>query len=412
VPRIMKMPKIGVNMTDAVIVGWLVKEGDTIKEGDVILEAETDKALQDIEATESGIIGKILVKEGEKVLCQHPIAVLLDEGESLEDDYIRDLLKTGSSDQTQDNAELESQDKQDRDIKIETKDKLPEDDGRIKISPLAKRLARELGIDYRMIKPKGEGKSITKEDVLAFAQERKESQVQDKERLGQDMEADEYIPFTGTRKIIADKMCQSTAIKPSAALTLEADADMLVKWRNRLKLEGKPVSYDALLTYIVSRALKKYPYINSRLDGEKIVLIKDINIGVAVDSQRGLVVPVIKNADKMGILEISDALSSMVDEIKKGKVSVQYLEGGTFTITNLGMFEVEQFTPIINPPECCILAVGAIVRKPVVLKETDTVAIAHRMQLTLVFDHRMVDGAPAARFLQRVKHLIEFPFQI
>ncbi|MGI6114111.1 MAG: dihydrolipoamide acetyltransferase family protein [Mahellales bacterium] len=411
-PRIMKMPKIGVNMTDAVIVGWLVKEGDTIKEGDVILEAETDKALQDIEATESGIIGKILVKEGEKVLCQHPIAVLLDEGESLEDDYIRDLLKTGSSDQTQDNAELESQDKQDRDIKIETKDKLPEDDGRIKISPLAKRLARELGIDYRMIKPKGEGKSITKEDVLAFAQERKESQVQDKERLGQDMEADEYIPFTGTRKIIADKMCQSTAIKPSAALTLEADADMLVKWRNRLKLEGKPVSYDALLTYIVSRALKKYPYINSRLDGEKIVLIKDINIGVAVDSQRGLVVPVIKNADKMGILEISDALSSMVDEIKKGKVSVQYLEGGTFTITNLGMFEVEQFTPIINPPECCILAVGAIVRKPVVLKETDTVAIAHRMQLTLVFDHRMVDGAPAARFLQRVKHLIEFPFQI
>jgi pyruvate dehydrogenase E2 component (dihydrolipoamide acetyltransferase) len=222
----------------------------------------------------------------------------------------------------------------------------------------------------------------------------------------------EVIPLTGIRKVISERMNESSLTKPCAALTLHVDADKLMEWRNQLKKNNKTVSYNDLLVVVTAKALKEFPIINSKMADKEIQLLRDINIGVAMDTEKGLVVPVIRNADSKGLLEISEEFRMKAERARNGKSSFYDLSEGTFTITNLGMFEIEHFTPIINPPECCILAVGAIIREPVVATDSDKIEIRSRMQLTLVFDHRIVDGAPAARFLQRIKHLIECPMDL
>jgi pyruvate dehydrogenase E2 component (dihydrolipoamide acetyltransferase) len=407
-PKIMNMPKIGVNMTDATIVAWVAKEGQEIKEGDHILDAETDKAVQEIYATDSGILGKILVPQGETVLCQQPIAVLTEHGEEISREFLA-KYKDGPSnvaDEMKPSEKKQADSKEDKEA--ETQDykdayKAGTANGRIRISPLAKKMAKDMGIDLKSISPSKPGTRIVKEDVQAYVHDMKSSSA-----ANAPGRAAGVVPYSGTRKVIGDRMLQSSSTKPAAALTLHADAEMLIKWRNKLKKEGKAVSYNDLLVQITARALREYPIMNSRLEGNEIKMLEDINIGVAVDTDKGLMVPVIRNADRKGVLEISEESKGMLERIRKGKGALADMTGGTLTITNLGMFEIEQFTPIINPPECCILAAGAIVREPVV-DENDNIKAASRMQLTLVFDHRIVDGAPGARFLQRVKHLIEWP---
>ena len=204
-------------------------------------------------------------------------------------------------------------------------------------------------------------------------------------------------------------MSESNLTTPSASLTLKADAGELVKWRSRLKAQGQSVSYNDILVLICAKALGNHPVMNSSTTGDRIRLIDEINIGVAVDTKKGLMVPVIHNADKKGLLDISREFVEKAQRAQEGKATADDISNGTFTITNLGMYEIEQFTPIINPPECAILAVGAIMKEVVVNKETSELEIKDRIGLTLVFDHRIVDGAPAARFLQNIKHLIEWP---
>ena len=391
-PKIITLPKIGVNMTEAIIAEWAVKEGESIKEGDLLLIAETDKAAQDIFATDTGIIAEILVQVGETAQCQQPIAVLIEPGEKVDkQEKLVDIKPADSQIQTQ----LSS-------IKA----------GRIKVSPLAKKIAKDFGIDYKLVSPSKPHGRIIKEDVLAFIENVKLSRSIVSKATSSENDGTDVIPVTGIRKVIAERLTESILTKPSASLTLHADAGQLIEWRNRLKKNGKVVSYNDLLVVIAAKALKEKPLINSKMTDRGIQLLKDINIGVAVDSDKGLVVPVIRNADRKGVLEISEEFKSKAERAKSGKSSMEDLTEGTFSITNLGMFEIEQFTPIINPPECCILAVGAIIREPVVVEASDKIEIRSRVQVTLVFDHRIVDGAPAARFLQRIKHLIEWPMDL
>jgi len=407
-PKIMNLPKLGVNMTDAIITGWLVNEGDTVKEGDHILDAETDKASQEIYATESGIITKILVQTGETALCQEPIALLAEPGEKLDESFDIKAQDTGKKEDV-------------RPVTDKTDGKptvvnVVSHDSRVRISPLAKKVAKDMKIDFKQVPPSVSGGRIIKADVLAFAEGMK-SNISKLTQVkitsyGGGNEILEIIPLIGARKVIAERMNESNLTKPCAALTLHADAGKLVKWRDKLRKNGKAVSYNDLLVYIAAGALREYPIINSIMADKEIRLLKDINIGVAVDSEKGLMVPVIHNANKKGVIEISEELRSKIDRVKSGKGSVDDLTGGTFTITNLGMFEIEQFAPVINPPECCILAVGAVIREPVVVDDSDRIEVRSRIQLTLVFDHRIVDGAPAARFLQRIKHLIEWPMDL
>ena len=218
----------------------------------------------------------------------------------------------------------------------------------------------------------------------------------------------ETIPFSATRRIIAERMLKSTQEKPSAALTLTVSAHELVALRESYKRQGYKISYNDLIVKAVATALGELTYMNSVLTPAGIEIQENINVGVAVDSEKGLMVPVIRDADLKSVRKISAEFADKAAAIRENRISSADLTGGTFTVTNLGMFEIEQFTPIINPPECAILAVGAI-KKMFVPDEHDQAVLRETMQLTLVFDHRIVDGAPAARFLQRVKQYLECP---
>jgi pyruvate dehydrogenase E2 component (dihydrolipoamide acetyltransferase) len=218
-------------------------------------------------------------------------------------------------------------------------------------------------------------------------------------------------PLSGLRAVIAERLSASWRERPHVTLTTEADATNLVSARQQLTEElGRKVAYDALLVALVARALREQPGINARLTERGIEQVAEINIGVAVDTERGLLVPVVHDVAGRDLLQIQQALAELVERALAGRSLPDDLSGGTFTITNLGMFEVDAFTPIINPPESAILGVGRIIAKPVAVDRQ--VVVRDRMTLSLSFDHRLIDGAPAARFLQRVKQLVERPFAL
>jgi pyruvate dehydrogenase E2 component (dihydrolipoamide acetyltransferase) len=398
-PTILTLPKIGVNMTEAIIVKWLVKEGDLIEEGQTILEAETDKAMQDIPATKSGVLAKIVAEPGKTVQTQEPIAILTEKSEELPLDFSLDTSVSGGKREEAASLEWNAEGS-----KVQRPVAKP--GGRVRISPIAKKLAAELKVDYTQISPSKPGGRIEKADVLAFASQREAIQ-EEVPRPPEAGEKENTIPMKGIRKTIATRLMESAQTTARAVLFASADAGRLIEWRNLLKAEGTKASFNDLFVLLIAKALKEFPWINSRLEGEDIRLLREVNIGVAVDTERGLIVPVVHGADRKDVHEISKELQQMVERARSGKSTRDDLTGGTFTLTNLGMFEVESFIPIINPPECAIMAVGSIVREPAVVDDSDTVEIRPKVKLSLVFDHRLVDGAPAARFLQRVKELIE-----
>ena len=262
-----------------------------------------------------------------------------------------------------------------------------------------------MGIDTVKIVPKGE--RITKEDVEAAYKARQDAAGTPSAGELAVEELANVKPLTGTRRTIAERMNLSARTVARVGLTLEADATELVAWRERLKRGGNDVGYNELLAKIVAHALQEFPYMNTQLVEDGIREMREVNIGIATETERGLLAPVIRNVDNKSVLEIHSEFRDLVERARSGKSTVDDLSGGTFTITNLGMYEVEEFFPIINYPECAILGIGAIVKKPVVVD--DKIEIRPRITITLAFDHRLVDGAPAARFLQRVKHLIKDP---
>ena len=404
-PTILTLPKIGVNMTEATIQRWLVKEGDYVEEGQMILEAETDKASQDIPTTRSGVVARIVARPGDTVQTQEPIAVLTEKGETLPDDF---TVKAGGQEKMTDKPEAgQARPSGERKTVSETKGHAaPGGTGsRVRISPVAKKLARELNIDYTCIVPAKKDGRIEKSDVLEYA---KGVEAAGEEVVRPAVTEDEnLIPLSGIRKTIATRLSKSAHTTARAVLFTKVDAGRLIEWRKGFKESGTEVSYNDIFVHITAKALLEFPRINSRLEGDHIRLVGEINIGVAVDTERGLLVPVINNADKKDVKSIADEARQKIERARTGRSTMEDMSGGTFTLTNLGMFDVESFVPIINPPECAILAVGSIVREPAVIDESDTVSVRPFMRLSLVWDHRIVDGAPAARFLQRIKQLIE-----
>jgi len=398
-PRTMTLPKIGVNMTEAVIDEWFVKPGDTVSEGDAIFLAETDKATQDIYATESGVVGKLLAEQGDKVEIHQPIMILLDEGEEYTEDTAETVPEAKEEKTTEEAAAKPA---------APAVTAVRQTGDRIRISPLARKLAKEKGIDIAALKPAAPGKRIVKADVLAYTPAAAPAAAAAPSRaLGiPDDDVLETIPLSGTRKVIAARMSESNLEKPCAALTLTARADAVIALRERLKARGMQVSYNDILVCVAAKALAIHRDVNAVLDGDEIKRLKSINVGVAVDSERGLLVPVIRNADQKSLMEIAGDFAAKVEAIRENRIGADDLTDGTFTITNLGMFEIEQFVPVINPPECAILAVGAMKRE-FVPDEEDRPIVVTNMKMTLVFDHRIVDGAPAAKFLQRVKSCVE-----
>lgn len=394
--RIMTLPKIGVNMTEAVVDSWFVKEGDRVSEGDAILLAETDKATQDIYATDSGVVAKLLVKEGERVQIHDPILVLVDEGEAISDETV--MVKQDVNAPAQKTVK-EPVEKSAVQKSVQTREKA-------RISPLAKKLAREMEIDIDELTPAEPGKRIVKADVLAYAGSGKPAA--DKQDIVATDDILEVIPVRGIRKVIAERMSASNLEKPSAALTISVDAKGMTALRDAFRQDGRRIGYNEIIAKACARALSGHRMLNARLGEGGIQVLRAINIGIAVDTDRGLVVPVIQDTEQKTLGEISDDLSVKVQAVKENRATPEDLSGGTFTVTNLGMLGIEEFTAVINPPECAILAVGAL-RRVFVPDEDGNPVVRSEMKMTLSFDHRIVDGAPAARFLHDVKRYLENP---
>jgi pyruvate dehydrogenase E2 component (dihydrolipoamide acetyltransferase) len=377
------MPKLGLDMTSGTIVRWLVKEGSEILEGQPILEIETDKATQELNAPASGTLARIFKQEGTDVPCNEVMAVITAAGESLQEPG------PGGS-------PISNPVQSVVDIPRSTPVATQASPARVVISPVAKLRARELSLDLGAITPKA-GKIGLEEVEEAY-------------RRSQNAPASggltaERQTMSITRRKIAEHMSLSARTVARVGLTLEANASALQAWRAKMSQGGRNVSYNVLLAFLTARTLRELPYMNTRLEDDTIITQPDTNIGIAVDTPRGLIVPVLCHVDRKDIVQLQNEYEAMTERALAGRSTLEDLQGGTFTITNLGSLEVETFLPVINLPECAILGVGAILKKPVVVD--DQVVIQPRLGLTLAFDHRLVDGVPAGRFLQRLKQLIE-----
>lgn len=389
--RYLVLPKIGMNMVDGTIVEWLVKPGDSVQKDQMVVRAETDKAVQDIFATESGKVLALLAQCGDTVDCQSRIAVLGDEGDvyDAQDDTapIERCAAPLSTDSTPTTPQTSSF--------------VPMDihRNRVRISPLAKSIAIQNGIEIDSIPIPTDGKRIVKKDVLAFIEQQK-----NKPLLVQG--EDEFVPYSRMRKTIAAHMTESAAQKPRVCLNTTVDCTKLVLLRNTLK-ERYKLSYNEIIAKACARALEDYPQMNAVTTDGGLLIKKHINIGVAVDTEKGLVVPVLRDVNYKGLFTLAEEFLVLADKVKQGNHTATDIQGGTFTVTNLGMFGVEHFDPIINSPECFILGVGCMKKVPTVYN--DEICIREHMIISLSFDHAAFDGASAGKLLKAIKEYLEQP---
>lgn len=388
------MPKLGLTMTKGTIVEWLKKEGDKVAKGDVILEITTDKITNTVEALEDGILLKTYVKEGDEVPCFAVLGVIGKAGEKIEDVP-----------------------KPDADPADNKKDQLPPDTStprKIKITPSARKLAQEKGIDYQEITGTGPGGRITKEDIENVVGN-KENSVE--KQTIDNTECNEYIeviPYSGMRKVIGDNMASSWSAYPRVTHHVYTDVTELLALRKNINEncnEVEKVSITDMLIKILAKALEMAPYMNATFDGNNIMILKNINIGIAVAVDKGLIVPVIRDANHKSLSQIGKEVKELSGKARDNKLGLDEMRGGTITITNLGAYgSVDWFTPIINPPESAILGTGRIGEQPAVHK--GEIKIRSMMGLSLSFDHRIIDGAPAAQFLSILIKLIEWPLRV
>lgn len=447
------LPVLGETMNEGTIVEWVKKEGDPVERGDILFVIESDKATLEVEAPTKGFLRQILVPAGQTVPVLTVVALITT---TADEDLATSVPVSGSEAQMAEVAEpttIEPVIFEPATLKPGT---------RIFASPRARKLAQEKGVDLALVTGTGPNGRIVEQDVLDYLASRPKvtpvavkvaeafdvdiATVSGTGVSGRIVKADveaaaqaagvsppsapaveglavESVPLTGLRRIIAERMATSARTTARVTLITEADATAFVEVREQLKARvteewGFAPGYNDLLGLVVARALREFPYMNVRLsaDGQTIERLPVVNLGMAVDTERGLLVPVIRSADQKGLRAFGTEFRALVERARAGKSLPDDLTGGTFTITNLGMYDIDAFTPIINPPETAILGVGRIQPKPVVrcpeLVEGGggEIVVRQMWTLSLAFDHRLVDGAPAARFLQRIKQLIENPY--
>jgi len=421
------MPKLGMTMEEGTIVTWFKKVGDSIAEGEILLEILTDKVNMEVEAPATGQVLAILVAEGDIVEVNKPIAYIGQPGENVES-HSAATLKIKEQQPTQVAA-------------VTTVTQNAEGiDGKFKASPAAKRVACEEEIDLRVVPPTGPGGRIIAIDVKNYkASPLAQKIAQDKgvelaEVVGTGIggkimkidvqhavtQADPKTQGTrkslsGMRKVIADHMVEAWAA-PHVTHNMEVNMSGIVELRKKIipgieKRTGAKPSYNDLIIKVAAKALREYQQvINARLHPDGLEICDEVNVGMAVALPNGLVVPVIKNADTLSVEQITKRAKELAARAKEGKLLPDEMSGGTFTVTNLGMYGIDTFTPIVNAPEVCILGVGQLQDKPVV--KDGEIVIEPRMSLSLSFDHRAVDGAQAAEFLRRIKELLEDYLQL
>lgn len=415
-----EMPKLSDTMEEGVIAKWNVKEGDKISAGDIIAEVETDKATMDVEAFDDGTLLKIIPQEGDAVPLGGLIAVIGEEGEDISD--ILDGAGGGgssegsSSDDSDKKEEKKSEEKEEdkSEEKTESKETSSESDtGRVKASPLAKKMAEDKGIDLTSVQGSGPDGRVVKKDIEDYkggSSLSKPSSSSTASKSFESLESKE-VKVSQMRKVIARRLSESKFTNPHFYETIDIDMKAAMAARSSMnEANDVKISFNDIVVKACAIALTRHQAINSSWHDDVIKEHGDVHVAVAVAIDEGLMTPVINHADKKGLSEISSETRELAGLARDRKLQPEQMEGSTFTISNLGMFGIEEFTAIINPPNACILAVGAIRDVPVV--ENGAVVPGKRMKITLSSDHRIVDGAKAAQFLNTVKNLLENPLSM
>ncbi len=379
------LPTLTQTMGSAKVVEWLRLEGQPVRKGEALLIVETDKAAVEVQSPVTGRLERVAAKVGDIVPVGDLLCVIHEEGQ--------EPVRT----------QVQAQVPEER-VREERKERAAAVDENVRVSPLARKLAREHGVDLSLVRGTGPGGRIVREDVLGA--------LQVPSAPARPAAAASSAPMTGMRRAIAQQMALSARTAARVTLFMEVDMSAAVALREQASPRFQS-QYQARLTYThlivgaVARALREHPQMNTRWKGEDFETVSEINIGVAVALPDGLVVPVLRQADGLSLLDIARAEARLAEKARSGALSADEFSGGTFTVTNLGMYGVDAFTPIINPPEAAILGVGRLAEKPVVRR--GQVVPCWMIELCLSFDHRIVDGAPAAAFLARVRDLLEDP---
>ena len=406
--ELITMPRLSDTMTEGKVAKWHKNIGDKVKEGDVLAEIETDKAVQDFESEFDGVLLYIGVAEGNPAAVDSILAIIGKEGED-----ISQLINGANISQSQDSENKNSSEKEEVTKIIVQK----ESQQRINISPLAKKIAAEKGIDITTIKGSGDHGRIVKRDVEGLQiTSRQVSEVIDNTSSSINYPNfvnvdDSETPNSQIRNIIAKRLAESKFTPPHYYLMVEVDMGSTIDARKEMnEISETKISFNDIIIKAVALSLKKHKQINSSWAEDKIIHHGNINIGVAVAIEDGLVVPVLKNADFMSFSQISTSVKDLASRAKNKGLKANEMEGSTFSISNLGMFGIESFTSIINQPNSCILSVGAILEKPIA--KNGEIKAGHVMKLSLACDHRVADGATGAQFLQTLKGYLEQPISM
>jgi pyruvate dehydrogenase E2 component (dihydrolipoamide acetyltransferase) len=409
-----RMPLKTDTMTEGVIAKWLVKVGDKIKSGMAIAEVETDKATMELECYEEGTLLYLAVNEGEAVAINGIVAIVGEPGADFQ--AILDAEKSGGSVQSSTAASPSAQQVSAAAPVASSSAAVSSDNnGRIFASPLAKKMAEEKGFDLKQIKGTGENGRITKRDVETFVPQQASAQA-----VAQPQAVAQIVPQAGAyrdekvsqmRKVIAKRLTESKNSAPHFYLSVSINMDAAMEARKRMNEISKvKISFNDMVIKACAVALRQHPNVNASWQGDFIRYYDYVNIGVAVAVEEGLLVPVIRNTDQKSLSQIGSEVKVFAQKAKEKKLQPSDWEGNTFTISNLGMFGIEEFTAIVNPPDACILAVGSIQEVPVV--KNGQIAVGNIMKVTLSCDHRVVDGAVGAPFLQTLKGLLEDPIRL
>jgi len=420
--QILNMPKLGFDMAEGTLVRWVVNEGDRVSKGAVLAEIETDKATVEVESTFDGVLLRQLVSQGSVVPVNDPIAMIGEPGEDLQYSAPEQAEK-----KTQIEKELEKDNIQST-ITEPTQALLsqlpPISQGKPHASPLARSMAEDLGIDLRLVHGTGPGGRITKKDIVSFQPKKPVQEITKTTSFpakpsfdvsGTFIHETRIVPLPKLRAAIGRRMTEAKQQAPHFYVTHDYDVGALIDRRkevNSLLAEEDKLSVNDFIVRAVGLTLLEFPNLNASLDvkNSSVVFHGEINVGVAVAVENGLLTIVNRNTDQKSIHQISTELKGMVKRARDGKVRPEDIEGSTFTVSNLGMFDVDQFVAIINPPEAAILAIGSGKQVPVVVN--NEVRIGTRMKATLSVDHRISDGVEGARFLQSLAKYIEEPLRL
>ena len=416
--EIITMPRLSDTMTEGTVASWLKKEGDKVEEGDILAEIETDKATMEFESFYSGTLLKIGVGEGESASVDALLAIIGPKGTDVSGiaENFKNAGKSSSKkeksskeDKKEEKETLESSSKKEESKKETSSEKKSDSsqttsEGRIFVSPLAKKLAEEKGINLRQVRGSGENGRIVKSDIENY----QPAAGGGKAYIPVGTESFEEVKNSQMRKTIAKRLGESKFSAPEYYLTIELDMDHAIAAREAINADPDvKISFNDMVIKACAMALRKHPQVNSQWTPEVTKIAKHIHIGVAVAVDEGLLVPVLKFADQMTFSQIGAQVKELAGKARNKKITPQEMEGSTFTVSNLGMFGITEFTSIINQPNSAILSVGAIVQKPVV--KNGQIAVGNTMTVTLACDHRTVDGATGAKFLQTLRQYIENP---